>query len=157
MNSSATYSLLAIREFEKASRKANWRDWLSWLTRNNNNLLSLDEILRCVPVKNQRHLGFQFVPIDKIVGSEGRHRDFDRAFLPRQTHTKGRWISIGKAHYKAVSLPPVDLVKMGQDYFVRDGNHRVSVARVRGQEVIDAYVTEIVTSLSADDASRGNC
>ncbi len=157
MNSSTTYNLWAIQDFEQATRKANWRDWFSWLTHKNNNLMSLDEILCCVPVKNQHHLGYQFVPLNKIVGSEGRYREFDRSFLPRQTHTKGRWVSIDKAHYKAVTLPPVELIKIGQDYFVRDGNHRVSVARVRGQEFIDAYVTEIVAPVSFDGTAQEMC
>jgi hypothetical protein len=64
-------------------------------------------------------------------------------FLPIQSQTKGRWISIDKAHYEDIYLPPVDLYKIGEIYFVKDGNHRVSVARERGQEYMDAYVTEI--------------
>ena len=85
------------------------------------------------------------VPVDKILGSLGRYRDFDRAFLPIQTRTKARWISIDRAHYEEIILPPVELYQIGEVYFVRDGNHRVSVARERGQTYIDAFVTEIDT------------
>ena len=92
----------------------------------------------------KRHYrGLQAVPLAQIGGSEGRYRDFDKAFFPRQTQTKERWLSINKAHYEDVSLPPVELFKVGQMYFVRDGNHRVSVARAHGYEFIDAYVIEI--------------
>ena len=157
MSNSATFSLVAIRNFERATRKANWRDRLSWLTRSDNDLMSLDEILRCLPVKNRHYLGFQFVLVGKIVGSEGRYHEFDRAFLPRQFHTKDRWINVDKAHYKAISLPPVELLKIGQNYFVRDGNHRVSVARMHGQEFIDAYVTEISTPASLEGVSLEIC
>ena len=81
----------------------------------------------------------------KSWGVLGRYRDFDRAFLPIQTRTKARWISVDRAHYEEIILPPVELYQIGEVYFVRDGNHRVSVARERGQTYIDAFVTEIDT------------
>jgi hypothetical protein len=77
------------------------------------------------------------------VGSEGRFHEFDRAFYPRVARSKDRWLRIDQAHYDDVTLPPVELIKVGQGYFVRDGNHRVSVARARGHQVVDACVTEI--------------
>ena len=144
----ATFNLLAIKNFDRAVTKAHWRDWFSQLVKKNNNLISLEEIRQTLPFKGQRYVGFQFVPVMNIVGSEGRHRDFDRAFFPRQSHSKSRWVSIDTAHYKAVALPPVELVKIDEVYFVMDGNHRISVARARGQEFIDAYVTEIDTIVS---------
>jgi hypothetical protein len=76
------------------------------------------------------------------VGSVNRYRDFDRAFLPSQARTEGRWESIGRAHLNNIHLPPVKLYKIGDAYFVVDGNHRVSVAREMGQEFIDAEVQE---------------
>lgn len=136
-------SHLALDDFEKAHRKAAWRDWLSLLTRQKNNLLSFAEIRQKLPLTGQHYLGYQTVPLDSIVGSEGRFHEFDRAFYPREKRTKDRWLVIDLAHYDHVSLPPVELIKVGQVYFVRDGNHRVSVARARGYQVIDAYVTEI--------------
>ena len=136
----------ALEDFEKARRKAGWRDWLSLLTRKENNLLSLNEILQKFPLTGQHYLGFQMVPLDKIVGSEGRFHEFDRAFYPREKRTRDRWLKIDQAHYDEVILPPVELIKIDQIYFVRDGNHRVSVTRARGHQVIDAYVTEIEVS-----------
>ncbi len=145
---SAIFNTLAARDFDRAVNKAHWRDWLSWLVKKNNSLISFEDIRQTLPLNGQRYLGFQFVPVKNIVGSEGRHHDFDRAFFPRQTHTKSRWVSIDKAYYKDVTLPPVELFKVDEVYFVRDGNHRISVARARGQEYIDAYVTEIDTPVS---------
>jgi hypothetical protein len=88
-------------------------------------------------------LGLRQVRIAQIVGSAGRYHDFDRAFLPVQVRTRARWISIGQAHYEDIPLPPVELIKLGEIYFVQDGNHRVSVAHERGQEYIDAFVIEV--------------
>lgn len=134
---------IAHEDFERARSKAFWRKLAAELTGQQVDLLSLDEVRMRLPVEGQHDLGIQQVPIRQIVGSEGRYRDFDRAFLPRQTYTKDRWVRIDRLHYENVELPPVSLYKMGDVYFVRDGNHRVSVARERGQEFVDAYVTEL--------------
>lgn len=134
---------LALRDFEQAAHQVFWRDLRSRLTRKSNDLLSFDELGLYLPLARQRYRGLQVVPLGQIVGSEGRYRDFDRAFCPRQARTKERWLSINKAYYEQIDLPPIVLYQVGQIYFVRDGNHRVSVARTHRQEVIDAYVTEI--------------
>ncbi|MCB0078188.1 MAG: hypothetical protein KDD73_12310 [Anaerolineales bacterium] len=131
------------RDYERASRKAFWNQIKSWVTRRSNELLPFDVVRRHLPTAAQQYRGAQEVRIDQIVGSEGRYRDFDRAFLPLQRTTKDRWMSIGRAHYEDVYLPPVELYKIGNSYFVKDGNHRVSVARERNQVFIDAIVTEI--------------
>lgn len=133
----------ASEDFERAFYKGFRAKILRWLTGESNELLPFNAVKERVPVRGQYDRGLMTVPIDQIVGSMGRYRDFDRAFLPLQRRTKDRWVSIDKAHYQAVALPPVELLKMGEVYFVRDGNHRVSVARERGQEFVDAYVTEI--------------
>ncbi len=133
----------ASQDFDRAFSKAFWRRVLSRLTRETNALLPFDEVREKLPLKGQHYLGLRQVPIDQIIGSAGRYRDFDRAFLPVQDRTRARWESIDKAHYADVILPPVELYKIGEVYFVKDGNHRVSVARERGQMYIDAYVIEI--------------
>jgi len=142
------YDYLASSDFERAFRKGYWRKIVSWLKGENISLLPFEEVREYIPLRGQHYVGLRQVPIDQIVGSVGRYRDFDRAFLPTQKRTKGRWVNIDMAHYQDVDLPPVDLIKMGEIYFVRDGNHRVSVARERGQEYIDAYVTEIDVPVS---------
>jgi hypothetical protein len=134
-------------DFERAYRRGFWRKLSSWLTGERNELLPFDAVRDRIPLRGQHYIGLQQVLIEQIVGSLGRYRDFDRAFLPRQVRTRGRWVSIDSAHYDEIILPPVELYKMGEVYFVRDGNHRVSVAREIGQEFVDAYVTEIEVSV----------
>jgi uncharacterized ParB-like nuclease family protein len=90
----------------------------------------------------QHHEGLRMIPLSQIVGSEGRCGDFDRGFRPLKTHTRQRWFSIARAHLAEVALPPVDLIRVGDEYYVRDGNHRVSVARAFGLKAIEAMVTE---------------
>lgn len=92
----------------------------------------------------------QVVPLEKIIGSEGRYRDFNAAFLPKKEHTRKRWESIDKAHLQDIILPPIKLYKVGDYFFVRDGNHRVSVARLQGVFAIDAEVTELKTKYKLD-------
>jgi hypothetical protein len=137
------FDQMANQDFNRALNRASWKKILSWLTGSDNKLLPYDEVRARLPIRGQHYIGLHQVPIDKIVGSMGRYNDFDRAFLPLQNRTKDRWISIDKAHYSDVPLPPVELIKIGDIYFVKDGNHRISVARERGQIDIDAYVTEI--------------
>lgn len=137
------YESLAYEDFERAYQRSWWRKLIARLTGRSNELLPFDEVRDALPYRSQRDIGLQVVPLNKIVGSVGRYRDFDRAFLPIQRQTSERWVNIRKAHYRDVALPPVDLYKIGDVYFVKDGNHRVSVARDRNQTDIDAYVTEI--------------
>ena len=119
------------------------RGVLSWFRRQDNALLAFDDVRRGIHAQAQREGGLREVAIDQIVGSVGRYRDFDRAFLPRQVQTRDRWESVDRAHLDHAELPPVDLYKIGETYFVKDGNHRVSVARERGQAFIDAHVIEV--------------
>lgn len=137
------FDQMANQDFERAVFKGFWRKILTLLKGENNELLPFDEIRAQLPIRGQHDIGMQEVPIDKIVGSVGRYHDFDRAFLPIQTRTKDRWVNIDKAHYAQVPLPAVELFKIGEIYFVKDGNHRISVARDRGQVFVDAHVTEI--------------
>ncbi len=137
------FDSLAYEDFEKAYQRSLFRRLVALITRRSNDLLPFDQVRNELPFRGQRDIGLQTVPLDKVVGSVGRYRDFDRAFLPTQRATTDRWVNIRKAHYQAVSLPPVELYKIGDVYFVKDGNHRVSVARDRDQVDIDAYVTEI--------------
>ena len=140
----------AKNDFETALRKGFWRSIISWFIRKDNKLMPFDEIRRSLPVGGQRDIGNLPVLLEKIVGSVGRYQDFDRVFLPRRTNLRGRWQSIDKAHIQDIILPPIELYKIGDVYFVRDGNHRVSVARERGQVFIDAYVTEINVPITID-------
>lgn len=146
------FDSLATEDFSRAYRRGFWRRMSAWVSGKSNDLLAYDEVRRQLPFLGQRDIGLQEIPVDKIVGSVGRYRDFDRAFLPTQKVTSGRWISVSKARYQDVELPPIEVYKIGDVYFVKDGNHRVSVARERNQLFIDAYVTEIdvPVALTAD-------
>ncbi len=106
-------------------------------------LLAFDEVREKLHLGGPVYRGLQTVPLDRIIGSVNRYRDFDRLFLPTQSHTEDRWRRINRAWYEEVDLPPVMLYKVGEVFFVVDGNHRVSVARDRGQAFIDAEVREV--------------
>jgi hypothetical protein len=131
-----------LHDFERARHRAFLNDLRALFRRQSNDLIPYHEIRSRVRPEGETYRGLQEVPINQIVGSEDRFRDFDRAFLPRQAHTAGRWKNIDRAFLQDVILPPIQLYKVGNVYFVKDGNHRVSVARERGAQYIDAEVIE---------------
>jgi hypothetical protein len=142
------------RDFSRARRRAFLRRIGAYLRRDpgSNQLLSFDEVKGALGVVSQVYLGLREVPVSKIVGSVGRHRDFDRAFLPSKPDLGTRWRRIDEIMNRAEELPPVSLYKIGDAYFVQDGNHRVSVARQRGVEMIDAEVVELRSRVPVDSA-----
>ncbi|MGN6030881.1 MAG: hypothetical protein ACTHQE_04380 [Thermomicrobiales bacterium] len=129
-------------DFDRARQKAFLNDIIATATRRENELVPFHEVRKRVSPEGESYRGMQTVPIAQIVGSMDRYGDFDRAFLPRTKSTSGRWKNIDRAFYEDVRLPPIQLYKVGDIYFVKDGNHRVSVARERGVEFIDAEVIE---------------
>jgi hypothetical protein len=135
----------AEADYWRARRKAFWRMVLSALRGKSNELIPYEEIKDRLRLSSYAYRGMQTIPIDRIVGSVGRFRDFDRAFLPTQTHTRQRWQRVDRAHYRFVNLPPIQVFQVGEVYFVRDGNHRVSVARQQGIEFIDAEVIAVTS------------
>ena len=142
------------RDFSRARRKAFLRRIGAYLRRDpgSNQLLSFDEVKGALGAISQVYLGMREVPVSKIVGSVGRHRDFDRAFLPSKPDLGTRWRRIDEIMDRGEELPPISLYKIGDAYFVRDGNHRVSVARQRGVEMIDAEVIELRSRVPVDSA-----
>ncbi|HWQ12261.1 MAG TPA: DUF4032 domain-containing protein [Roseiflexaceae bacterium] len=144
------YARRSRAQFDEARRKALIAAILDMLRREPTEMLSFQEVRARLNVRGQRYLGHQTVPLDRIVGSEGRYSDFDRRFLPRSNATKSRWTRVNSAALQDVHLPPIELYKIGDIYFVRDGNHRVSVARQRGQQDIDAFVTELQVDVPLD-------
>jgi hypothetical protein len=129
-------------DFSHARFLAHVRDLVTRIWKQPNELLSFEEVRRAVHANSQHYAGLQTVEVNKIIGTTGRYQDFDRAFLPKQDYTADRWQSIDRAYYQAIELPPVSLYKVGDVYFVRDGHHRVSVARQQGVQYIDAEVIE---------------
>ena len=142
------------RDFSRARRRAFLRRIGAYLRRDpgSNHLLSFDEVKGALGAVSQVYAGMREVPVSKIVGSVGRHRDFDRAFLPSKPDLGVRWRRIDEIMDKGEELPPVSLYKIGDAYFVQDGNHRVSVARQRGVEMIDAEVIELRSRVPVDSA-----
>jgi hypothetical protein len=134
---------------QRGRRLRFWR----WLRRLPRRLRALEEIAPATVVGQRASLGVQAVPLNQIVGSSGRAHDFDRAFYPIRVHTRDRWLSIADLWYRGVDLPPVSLVRVGDDYYVLDGHHRISVARVFGASAIAAAVT--VWHVAAAPATHG--
>jgi len=131
---------IAASDFSRARGKAMLSEIKSFMDTDRDRLLSFNDVKDILKPKNQVYLGMQTVPVALIVGSEGRYRDFTRYFLPKADHLRNRWIRVDEAHLKDVILPAVQLYEIGGVYFVRDGNHRVSVAKMQGVEFIDAEV-----------------
>ena len=121
------------------------RGWLhrTWLALGGRpaQLLNLADVAARRTVSARHYLGLQIVPIRQIRGSEGRCRDFDDLFHPLRQHAEARWNGIARAWLRGANLPPVDLICIEGIYFVRDGHHRISVARALGQQMIEAEVT----------------
>jgi hypothetical protein len=91
-------------------------------------------------VLSRRYEGVRSVAIDQICGSEGRADDFDNAFNPLHERTRSRWLNIASLRLAELELPPVELIRLGETYFVRDGHHRISVAKALGEHYIDAEI-----------------
>ncbi|MDX1615599.1 MAG: ParB N-terminal domain-containing protein, partial [Candidatus Promineifilaceae bacterium] len=139
----------AKRDFEDARRRAAVQRVLASLRGQSSDLLSFDEIHEQLGPRGSQERGLQEIPLDAIVGSVGRHRDFTRTFLPRHADDEGRWARL-KTHIDRRGMDPITVYKLGEAYFVIDGNHRVSIARQRGDKTIQAYVTEIETRVALD-------
>jgi len=113
-------------------------------------ILPFEEVVAALGRVGERSLGLQSVELDSIVGTVDRGREFDRAFRPVSGRVRTRWERIAAAQRRGESMPPIDLYRIGEVHFVRDGHHRVSVARALGLDTIDAYVTEVQTRVGAD-------
>lgn len=135
------------KDFESAYMSGLITSIFDTLKGRNSSLLSFQDVMKYIKVKNESYKGMQCVRIDLIAGSEGRYNDFNKSFFPKRFNLRNRWQRVDEAHYKDIILPPIKLYKLGKVYFVRDGNHRVSVATKQGREFIDAEVIEIDTHL----------
>ena len=129
-------------DFDRARRRAFVGRLAALLRRECSRLLAFDEVGRGHLAHNRRRLGLRDVEVSKIVGSMGRHEDFDRSFMPTKASLAERWKRVDRAFHRGLDLPALRLYKIGDSYFVEDGNHRVSVARYQGVETIEANVTE---------------
>src|SRR3954466_4247053 len=115
-------------------------------------ILPFDEVVAALGRVGERGLGLQVIPLDSIVGTVDRATGFDREFRPTTSRVRQRWERIAAAMRRGEAMPPIDVYRVGEVYFVKDGHHRVSVARALGRHDIDARVTDVVTRV---DAPRG--
>lgn len=129
----------AQRKYDSARRKAWFYRLQATFRHDSRRLYDLSAVKA---VQQQHYRGTQTVSLDEIRGSENRTREFDIDFYPVEGYIEERWISVAAALLRGIQLPPVELIKVGDMYYVRDGHHRISVARALGWKSIDAVVTE---------------
>jgi nucleotide-binding universal stress UspA family protein len=136
----------AIHDFRTARQRAALQDVLARLTGKSTGLLSYEEVAQKLKLAERSNRGLQQIPVNAIIGSVGRYADFTRTFLPRQRNDEQRWARVkALAADPKAGWPPIEVYKVGEAYFVLDGNHRVSIARQEGLDTIEAYVTEVRT------------
>ena len=147
MSGGNMYSSMTRQDFSRVRMKETLGRILALLQPQKDEMLSLGDIRSLLRPESETYKGMQTVRIAKIVGSEGRYKDFNKAFLPRHDKLMRRWMSVDEAHYRNIILPPIKLFEIGGAYFVRDGNHRVSVAKAQGAEFIDAEVISLSSEI----------
>ena len=131
--------------WKEARRTAFVQDALATLTQRSGNLLSFEQVSRKLRLEDAHYADLQEVPLDQITGSVGRYSDFTRAFFPRTDRLQERWETMERLMAAGRAVPPVELYRVGEVFFVRDGNHRVSVARQLGRRTVKAHVWEYDT------------
>lgn len=150
-----------INKFQGARTRAFWQDMLSLLRGKSAELLSFEDIRRRLRLREESYRGLMDIPVDQIVGSVGRYNDFSSTFLPKSNDMRERWSRVYATMNSMQGVPPIEVYKVGNVYFVRDGNHRVSVARQIGSKTIQAYVTELPSSfhlepgMTLEDVEQG--
>ncbi|MGH3090000.1 MAG: hypothetical protein ACRDSJ_22190 [Rubrobacteraceae bacterium] len=131
-------------DFTRARRRAFWGSLARRLGFGSGRdvLLDFEETRKKLGAISERKLGRKTVEVSKIVGSVGRSGDFDRDFMPVKARLRKKWEHVDRGFHRGKESRLVSLFKIGDDYYVSDGNHRVSVARFHGVEMIDAEVVE---------------
>jgi hypothetical protein len=115
-------------------------------------MLSFDEVVDALGRVGERDLGVHTIALETIVGTVDRRKEFDREFRPTSSRARARFERIAEAGRRGVSMPPIDVYRVGELHFVRDGHHRVAVARSQGRDTIDAHVVEVVTQVAIDSS-----
>ncbi len=132
-----------VQEYESAAVRAFWQEIIGHLRGKPAQLLSFEDVRTRLRLREELYRGLHDIPLTSIVGSVGRYTDFTGTFLPKSAINKERWSRIYAEAEGNMGLPPIEVYQVGEVYFVRDGNHRVSVALAMGQKTIQAYVTEV--------------
>jgi len=132
-------------DYRRARRRQAWARFSARLLGGRVDLLVFADVVAALGRAGERDLGLRTVPLDAVVGTVGRARDFDHRFRPRASADPRRWQWLDRAARTGEFVGPVELYRVGDRHFVRDGHHRVSVAKALGRTTIDAYVTEVLT------------
>lgn len=149
----------AENDFLRARRREVAGRLAYWLRRepDRRQLLPLDRVVCPLGRRGERRLGLQTIPLDTIAGTLDARRDFDRRFRPASNRLRTRWVHLALMQRRGEALPPIEVFRVGRCHFVEDGHHRVSIARATKQKTIDAYVTEVLTTVPAGAAESGVC
>lgn len=142
----------AENDFQRARRRQVMSRLAAWLRREPddvNIMLPFHEVVEALGMVSEKRLGLQSIRLDSIVGSVDRTRDFDRRFRPTSSRVRERWQRLALAARRGESVPPIEVYRVGELHFIMDGHHRVSVAHALGLEVIDAYVTQVITRVNS--------
>lgn len=137
----------ALRDFQRARQQAALEAILARLTGRSADLLSYDEVRHKLRAREAALRELKDISINAIVGSVGRYQDFTRSFLPKHDSDADRWARVYVAVDGLSGLPPIEVYQLGDAYFVRDGHHRVSVARQLGATYVQAYVTPVISKV----------
>ncbi|MDQ7024342.1 MAG: hypothetical protein Q9P01_03555 [Anaerolineae bacterium] len=139
-----------VSKFQGLRTKAFLQEMMSLLRGQSAELLSFDEVRARLRLRAESYKGLQDIPVDKIIGSVGRHRDFTQTFLPKSDDARDRWSRVYAKVNSLEGVPPIEVYQVDDVYFVRDGNHRVSVAREINAKTIEAHVTELPTEIDLE-------
>ena len=138
----------AVEDFYRIRRRANLRRFLRQMTRREDDeLVAYEELRKHLTAVESSERRLEDVPLDAIVGSVGRYSDFTSEFMPKNNADRDRWVRVKLAMTGIEGVPPIEVYKLGEAYFVRDGNHRVSVAREMGFTHLQAFVTPVKTNV----------
>jgi hypothetical protein len=140
--SASTNAPRAQQLFDRALRTAQVQRLGAALFARSRRLLDLAGVEAEVAITGRHAVGAQTVALDDIRGSLDKAGDFDREFYPLSERSESRWVRVATAMLRDVTLPPVELIRVGDVYFVVDGHHRISAARALKHSHIDAVVTE---------------
>jgi hypothetical protein len=142
-------------DFSRARRRQVLARLAGWLRRrpDADRILSFDEVVAALGWRGEHYVGLQTIQLDTVAGTVDSGRDFDRRFRPTSNRVRQRWEGLDLAQRRGVAIPPIDVYRVGGLHFVKDGHHRVSVARATGHKTIEAYVTEVLTRIPATGLS----
>ena len=138
------------QDFSRARQKAFMEELMGLFCGKSRRLLPFSEVREGLEIAYAVDRGVRTVPLDAIIGSEGRYKSFNRHFLPLDEDLRERWKKVNAAARARKKLPPVELYKVKEAYFVKDGHHRISVARTQGAAFIEAKVFEYPCDVALD-------